>query len=618
MENHRKQQEYDCTHDHAHPDHLVCIAKVSTAQTVPMKKGLASVFHKRYHAYYHPRHPQFLLHRSVDALLAISITALIGSVIYLQFTGPLVFSPIRISIAADTNKLISGEHATFSVIIKNTGNRIISDPVLTIFTPKYFQLIEPEVTVMSSSQAEYRMDKPLKKHEERTIVFKGVPLGEIGQNMRLSFSFHGTASEEESVQSDSAVFEYTISDASLDISSTLPEALIIGSEIDAIVKISNRSSLPIELLTVDIDAPQEIHISYEKPFSRHSELSVIRAHDEVLIPVRIRVLSKPKGESALDVAVMASRQGDLILQRRSALSLSFEQPALSLSLSSESKRVSLTPGVRSSFSLQWKNNASQALTDVQIGIRAKGFGIDATSLTSDMALHRNDLQLIWTKNQNSKLASVEPGAMGSVHFDVIPIRTHTTLSLTDDASIESTFQSFSTYSLQGKTIRSFGDSITVPLNTIPSLQVALRYYSPEGDQIGRGPLPLKSGFATSLYAFFDASSSIHAIENTLVTARLPSYCIPNQSAPIHNGDFTVDENTGIFSWTIGTLPSQFAQPDRQTGLAITIICTPTHKPLNSDIMMQSIRLSGTDSITHTPLTITIPDIPFSSLSDRMP
>lgn len=602
------QQEFDCTYDQNQPDRLLCVAHAPGMVQKRRKKGIALLFHRRYHAYYHPKHPRFFLHRTVDISLTAITIALIGFIVYLQFSGPISFTPFRISIAAEKNEFLSGEKAAFTLTVKNTGKYAITDPFLNISLPPHFTLLEPKQQNVSASRTQIPIDSTLRAREARTIVLTGIIFGEIGQRQRLSFSIQGINFRKEFIQSEMVSIEYTIMDSSVGVAVDIPPSLIAGTEFEGALRISNRSSIPISGVSVTIDTPEEFSVTFEYPFSKHSSIERIPPHQSTVIPFRAKVLAMPKRDKEMNIIVLVLADGDLIIQRQTSIPLTFEEPALYVSISPVNKQQSFVPGTRSPMVMKWKNNALETLTDVQIGVSAKGFGLDSASLLSKTAIQRKEFQLLWTKNQITDLKSIEPNTIGQLEFDIIPSTTHDVARFDSDASLESFLYPFSIYSLQGKRIQATSETYAYTIDTIASVHAVVRYYSPEGDQIGRGPLPFKVGTSTSFYAFFDVSSSIHSLEQASMTALLSSDCLPDQHMPISSGELSYNAKTGILVWTIDMLPSQFAQPNRQTGMAINITCTPSRKLQDSMPLFSNISLSGTDFITKKMIRVQAADI----------
>ena len=103
-----------------------------------------------------------------------------------------------------------------------------------------------------------------------------------------------------------------------------------------------------------------------------------------------------------------------------------------------------------------------------------------------------------------------------------------------------------------------------------------RYYSPEGDQIGRGPLPPKVGEATKYKVFFIMGKILSDFENVVVEGRLQEGVRWTGFTP---GDGTVlrfDPVSRIVAWRVGEVPAYFESADEESakGVVFEIAFTP--------------------------------------------
>ena len=429
-------------------------------------------------------------------------------------------------------------------------------------------------------------------------------------------NIEGKASRDAFIQSSPVRHTYVITDTSLDIVSELPKSAVIGSEFSGALRIINRSTQQQNDILVSLDIPNGLRLNFVAPLSREFSIPRLEPHEEYSVPIRGTFTKTSNHASSLGVTLLRLDQNASIIQRQLELPITLEKSALLITISPVKKISSLKPGGKTPFVLTWKNISSAELSDVQLGIESAGFGLTEGSLRSATAIHAKPYQLLWTKNQLGDLKLVPPNAQGTIPFDVAPATLHETLTLKADTSLESLFYSFGKYTKEGARISFNGGILELPVDTQVHLGATLRYFSPEGDQIGRGPLPPKIGKATRFYVYVDASSSIHPLDNAAFTATLPIDVSISQSIPTEYGTVDFNTDTRMLTWTIGILPAQIAQQSKRVGAVIELRYIPSGSSTPSMPILVKPRLVGIDTITKTPIEATIEDLTIRNLTHK--
>lgn len=620
--------EYSCSHDPSHPDHLICIEHAQKLRRkeksdascasifigVPRTSNVITFLKKRYDTFYHPRHPRFILHRSVDAILAICILGLLTASIYLQFAGPFSFSKTSFLFSLVSERIVSGDISTLSLLIRNTSGERIDNPVLIFSLPEHFTLLDSSLNTPIKDRIS--LLEPLNKKEVRTVTIKGIAVGEPHEKQNISVMLQGKTLKDDFFQSDIQTLSYSISNSALDIIDETPKNLVAGSPFNAVVRVVNNASIPIENIRVLFTIPNGITLNFQKPDSKDFIIPKLDAHEEYRIPIHENIATDAHKDISVDTTLMQLYEGSSVMQRKVSRSLPYTQPALHINLELTPSGVSLKPGVPTRFSLHWKNESNYSISDVQLGVQTRGFGISDTSLSSDTALHKKQSGLLWTKNQIGELRMMKPGTSGSIIFSVTPSRDHVIRGLESNAPLDGVLHSYGVYVAEGTPYEISGNQLEEPIDTVVSLRASLRYFTPEGDQIGRGPWPPKAGKTTICYLFIDTSSSIHAIENARFSAHHSTEVSISTNVPVQYGEYTYDHAHANAVWNIGTMPAILAQPDSQTSSILQLTYTPSKQPADTAVIVGNMELRGIDAVTRAPIFIAIPDILFSQITEK--
>lgn len=180
---------------------------------------------------------------------------------------------------------------------------------------------------------------------------------------------------------------------------------------------------------------------------------------------------------------------------------------------------------------------------------------------------------------------------------MIPLRSQTSVS---SLTIEGTLNA--TISPGNSDIHIPFSSRALPVGTSLSMDGQLRYYTSEGDQLGRGPLPPTIGKETSYWVIASIQNGGGVLANPSFTATLLPYTRMGDQVSATEGDTpTFHKDTHTVTWQGRTM-----QPNTAVDIAFEIIFTPTPDMIGtSPTLLESLTVSGLDRITNKRLEKTI-------------
>lgn len=148
-----------------------------------------------------------------------------------------------------------------------------------------------------------------------------------------------------------------------------------------------------------------------------------------------------------------------------------------------------------------------------------------------------------------------------------------------------------------------GSDIQLPLETAFSVSAAASFYTREGDQIGRGPLPPTVGKTTKYWVIWEFSPTTNELEGLLVRAKLPPQVEWTGQAHATTGRAPrYEPETRTVRWTIDHLA-----PTLPTGESLVarfeVALTPT-EPLRGTIppLLEETSAQAFDRFTETQLS----------------
>jgi hypothetical protein len=140
------------------------------------------------------------------------------------------------------------------------------------------------------------------------------------------------------------------------------------------------------------------------------------------------------------------------------------------------------------------------------------------------------------------------------------------------------------------------------------LRAAARYYTSEGDQIGRGPLPPKVGSATRYWIFASLETGATQLQGGTVR-----FVLPNGVAFTGRAATTVGEDAFLegdrLVWRVGTVEAHAGVLHEAPSVSFEVALTPTEAQIGTTpSLVTSAVFSGTDAWTGAAMTSNSPGL----------
>jgi len=141
------------------------------------------------------------------------------------------------------------------------------------------------------------------------------------------------------------------------------------------------------------------------------------------------------------------------------------------------------------------------------------------------------------------------------------------------------------------------------------LSAICRYNLPEGDQLGRGPLPPQVGATTSYWIMLSPSTDHFDVKQIRVTAKLAENVnFTGRTSAVSENGVIYNETDRSISWEIDRLTRQ-ANAAIQPGAAFEIEFTPTEKQAGQPAkLLKNLKISGIDAISGLDIFASRPDL----------
>ncbi len=568
-------------------------------------------YQNRYHLRFAHARKLFLF----DMFLIACVFACAGLWAFISLYDPTVVKNIELTISASQEKIRNGDPISYTVSYKNRSNENLIDGKIVLDLPKGFVIekTEPEQDFISQT---------------KTFVLPHLSPGAGGQ-VRVSGTFFGNAEEkillpvhfsykqESRMRGEEKLATISLSPRGsiLELNLSAPSEILDQSVTKASIQITNNGDRTLEKIGVVIQVPGTSKTISSTSNQIQGNTWIV---PESLSPGKTATIDfsfQAQGLAQETIAQISATpeimiQGNtFILAQQSVQSAKVVVPQVDFTFTLENQSTFLLPGKIVNAGLQLTNRGNVGLTKVDISIPLQDM-IDGRQIAGlnhgvvqGATFHINE-------KYHAGLTEIAPGATVS-----IPVKIPLKATLSGNNIV---FSGNSTLSAQLKNISGTFSKTTqtgpYKIGTRLNVNASMRYYTAEGDQLGRGPLPPQVGKETKYGAIIYITNGTSVVENMRFSAQLPPFVTWSDRASASQGkEPTFDPTTREVRWsTLEVLPGQTISVFLQLGF------TPNQSQIGTTpVLVTNISVNGTDMFINQPVSATSANLDASLPNDAI-
>lgn len=576
-------------------------------------------YQKRYRLQY--GHAKKLFVFDMTLLLSIAVIGL--TAIFWYTYDPTVMRYVELTLsptAHDTNaspyRLRSGEHVTYTARYKNKSNVLLTNVYLTLQLPKTFLFESAEPTLSYEPQS-------------HTFDLPDLSPG-AGGEIRITGFFYGPTDSEERVTARMRYIQKDHSNSEERVATiiTILRDSVLSLRIDAndTVLASGRTDIRLEVRNMNHHTLSGVII----PLPRGPEFTTVNAiATQGTIDTHTWTLPtlNPNDTAQATITVATAIPADTtsavfsltptigIHEERHALgsakhTVAVSRPKIVGALSWDGNPSSIQPGESATAHLTFRNEGTQPLANLDVSFTLPAGLVDATAmkLKNPGTFVHDTLHI--TANHDARFRELKPGQTIALDltFPTHPFITNgTNISLAPAVHIAGEVAGIS-----GSTYETTISPSPLRIGTALQAHAEARYYTDEGDQLGRGPLPPQVGKETKYSAVISVDNTTGDANAITVETILPSHILWTGKKSISHGkDVTFDPVTRKVRWTIPQLLAH-----EQAWLYLELAFTPTETQRSTTPpLLGPTTISGQDSTTERPLKASAPELDTSLSAD---
>ncbi len=383
---------------------------------------------------------------------------------------------------------------------------------------------------------------------------------------------------------------------------SFPDKVVNEQPFEAKIVLKNTTK---EIVPHGIAAPQwppSFRLLKSDPeFSDHVwDLPPLAPNETVAISLSGIIASPSEEHHVFSLAISLEKDGVLtplgaiekkIVSRASGLSLDW--------LVNNQRDFIASLGDQLSYSIKFKNHSAQVLPEVRFEIDMQGPLFDLRSLKLSQGRLVGQ-KIIIDLSTLPLLKNIPPGAGGQIEFSlgVMPY-VPDVLKVSSDPPL--LLAKLNTFLNRGKgEPEVFSHETRVKINSDIGMLTQVRYFSPVGEEVGRGPLPPEVGAKTTYWIYFRAGNILNSLENATLTLVFADGDVgwTSREATSMGSEFLFDPFTRRASWVIGEIPANRSFALTPPSAQIEVFAVPSSDERGEiPLLLKEIVLSGRDSYT---------------------
>lgn len=539
------------------------------------------LYHRRYHGLYRHARELFIF----DLFLLGAAVALFAAAAFFWFWKPDDNSLISLTISAGPERLESGDPTHLTIDYSNQSKLFLHNNYLAIRLPAGF-IIDRSKTPASALSPDHLIILPdLKPGSNGQVELFGWFWGVPGAEERFSATFHGKADPEKTIE-QTTVFISRLPSSRLRGTLEITENSFPAAAAPFVFFITNSgasTSPSIQLSLFENKAPPDSLTP--GPFSLQAgETKVVTG-----------TISVPRDSQTISIKIVPS----VIVNNRAVDQTPVEKkiavfsPGLDLAAQLAAPTPYAEAGRTIPLTVRWKNTGLVPLRHATVRLIEAAGIIDLPASARENNLKIQGNTLVINENSRTTLANLTPGASDEITLNLILLPTFAPLGEgVMKFALTPEIEAGNDASVPGQRWHQTGTTLELPLATEFAVHPAARYYSDEGDQLGRGPLPPRVGQTTKYWVVVRLTNTVNAVRGAEVRIPLlPGTTFTGKQSVTLGPRLNFEADTRRVSWSYEEIP-----PHSQTTLSFEIAVTPNIELIGKTVLLtDDITIGGTDA-----------------------
>jgi len=519
---------------------------------------MAEVHYQRvYHLRFAHARKLFLFDLS---LVVTMIVVVLSAVVWWKY-DPTITNLMYVSITPSSDRVMSGEYATYTIAYENDSDVVVDNAMITLMLPPGFvyDTAEP-LNIFDRENKTFALGVIDPKSHGTVHIsgwMYGVPEVESVMKATLHYRQDGKRLTETKVSPHLVFLRGSVLVGSFD----MPTSVVAGMSVPFTITLTNTGDDSVRDITVPLDPLQAIgeviETTTDTGVYENGMWSVqeLLPDEIVTITGTVRLYDRLVAPSYVIEMVPTILVDTIYIPQSSMIhQVHIAQPAISLSAEWDNDVAALRPGDTGTLRIVLTNTGSLELTDLSLELLIHGQMVSLADAARQNNASIIGHSLVLNAARHPSLAMLSPRetrtftvvlpvsslSASGVDIELSPVvRVRASASFTDEIVLD-----------RSVTARA------IPVGTDIQLSGSARYYTNEGDQLGRGPLPPEVGKETRyavIYTIRNSTSNVRTM--TFVATLHPSVMWTGKASVTHGSAPQYDTHTHQVRWNTPEIPA---------------------------------------------------------------
>lgn len=566
-----------------------------------MFKKVYKFFHKHYHFNYHNeyRHAKKLFAIDMGLLgLAILLFALS---IFFFFWKPDLTDQIDLHFSFGQERLLSGNEMQLVIDYKNHSKHTLEEAILAVHLPTGF-IINREKTNQNSFSKNSTFDiGKIEPGGAGQASIYGTIFSTPGADNKITAYLTYRPEEKDKKEQKISASILNLSGSVLSSDIKMASSSFPGRELPVSFTVKNNGNKAISGIFLNIDGD-------ETGFTGDLEDITLKAGESITATGTIQAQTEP-GDYKTRFFTVVVVNNKPITQLSIDKIISVFYPNISSDISLAEPKKYADGGDILPLNIKWKNESDYNLKNINIFLTPTNgiVNLGTSAKLGNMTVVGKELLI--SKKTRTSLANGQPNNSDEFQIDLKLLNKFISKDQ-NKLNIKIRIEAELADVPDQKFVSSNTGSISIPLSTQLSWEIYPIYYTDDGDQLGRGPLPPQIGETTKYWILTKINNSINPISQNNFQLKLGSGVrfTGRQSVTI-GPKLQYNEQSNTVSWNYNLVPAfgdvglyfevEIQPNPQQIGKTVTLIKNASYSALDS-VINNNLKLSNS-SVNNTLL-----------------
>ncbi len=533
-----------------------------------MLKKIQHFFHKHYNARYHGvyRHAKKLF--VFDIFLLVFALTLLGASLFFFFWNPGISDLVDLNISLGGERIRSGDEIKITIEYANRSKQTLINPILGVRLPPGFVINRAKTPEDNFSNNTFKL-ADIDPGATGAVEIHGRLWTDITNETNITALLSYQTEKSPAREQKLSNFIVRLPSSVLTANLLAPDSIFPNTPISFAYDLKNTGTARIE----------RVNLSFEGAENAERDI-VLEAGEEKNIRENF-ILSAQNGEQNFKITAKILINGHWLVQNVSEKNIKIFSPNVYSEAKINSPATYAEPGQKIPVEISWKNQGPHRLKNLKMRLIFPKGMVDLAATAKENRL-KLDSESIYA--DSTTRTALSDGSPNQSDFFVVNVILAPTFNL--ESTEQANFQIIPIMEgelsdVPGQVFKNPGIKADMPLATEVTFKSEARYYTMEGDQLGRGPLPPIVGETTKYWIFIQIINTSNQLTSATFQTALPEGVTFTGKQSVTIGPhLKYDPGNRAITWNHSSLPA-----NSLTGLYFEVAVTPTADQIGKNIQL---------------------------------